>query len=91
MVEEKVDDHTGDRHIHPERKGPACDAAMLWDPHEQTVAHGEDGHWHDGDGEDRVRDENREVNRADRPRSGEARDDAVPQVVIENVEDEKEE
>ena len=91
MVEEKVDDDTGDRNIHPERKGPARHAAMLWDPHEQTVAHGENRQRHDGDGEDRVRDENREVDRADGPRSGEARDDAVPQVVIENVEDEKEE
>src|SRR5438445_11726559 len=91
MVEKKVDDHTGDRNIHPERKGPACDATMLRHTHAQAVAHGEDGHWHDGDGEDRVRNQNREVDRADRPGAGEVRDDAVPQVESEDVAEEEEE
>ena len=64
---------------------------MLDDTHLQTVVHAENGHGNDGDGEDRVGREHHQIKRTDRAGSLKARDDAVPQIVIEDVTGEEDE
>ena len=58
---------------------------MHGDAHAKAVLHGDDRQRNDRDGENRVRDQDGEVDRPDDPRAGEMGHDSVPQIVIEDV------
>src|SRR3954447_14131197 len=85
LVKEKVHHHARDRHVEPQREGPARDGAVPRHAHLQPVPQRDDDERHDGDGEDGVGDEDGEVQRPHPPRRGEARDDTVAQEVIRDV------
>ena len=90
MIEEEVHEDAGHADVHPQRKRPSRYTAMLHNPHSQSVHHRENRERNDHDRKDRVRAEHPEIKRADRPRPGESRHDAVPQRVVRHVRHEKE-
>ena len=90
MIEKKVDEHAGHGHIHPQRERPLRDAAVLRHAHLQTVPDGEDRQRQNDHGENRVRREDRQVQRPPPTRPRKPRDHAPAQGVVRHVADEKE-
>ena len=82
FVEHQVDDHAGDRDIHPDRVSPAGDLAMLLKLAAQSERERNDDQRHDDGSENRVRNQNREINRA-RPSVAAKTDRADVGVVVE--------
>ena len=65
VVEHHVDDDTGDRDVEPEGKGDARDRAVAVEAAAQRARQGDEHQRDDDHGQHGVRDEDREVERAD--------------------------
>ena len=63
MIKHQVNDHAGNRNIHPHRQGPARNCAMSQEVTFQCSPHSDDDEGHDDRGHDRVRREYREIDR----------------------------
>ncbi len=87
MVKHKIDDHSGDRHVQPERQRDARDAPVTREVLPERAIEGKDHERHDHDRENRVADQNGEVDRASQTRSRKTRGAMV--VVIRQVRSEK--
>lgn len=65
MVEQEVDDDAGDGYVEPNGESPAGDATMKFKLLTQGAANGDENHRHNRDSENRVADQQREIDRAD--------------------------
>src|SRR5258708_3205809 len=67
LVQQDVDEHAGDRDVHPDRERPARDGAMPRIVGLETARERDDGQRQYHEGQADVRDQNREVQRTDEP------------------------
>jgi len=84
LVDHEVDDDAGDGDVEPEGEGPAGDEAVLIEPFEPSAAERDDDERNNGDRQQGVRDQNREVDRAD-PALSLEEDHLVNAQVIDHV------
>lgn len=64
LVDHEVDDYAGDADVEPQGEGPAGDLAVLIEAFDPRATEGDEDERNDDDGEDGVRDEQREIDRA---------------------------
>ena len=64
MIQHQINDHAGNRNIHPHRQGPTRNRAVSQEVAAHRSPHGDDDKRDDDGGHDRVGRENTEINRS---------------------------
>lgn len=87
MVKHKINDHARNRHVEPKRKCDSRDAAMTREILAQSAIQSNDDEGDDHDRENRVRHEDREIDRAHN--AGALKTRGAVMVVIDQIRGEK--
>ena len=82
FVEHEIYNHAGDRHVHPDWVRPARDPPMAFESILQAEREGDQDHWDHNSGQNRMRDQDREIN-GPRPSAATKPNRSNMQVVIE--------